>query len=142
MIFAGAALLLLVFVLVKSVRLLRARAFSWRDPRAWSAAAAVCLGITFFVYMFGALSGFTQTSEICAVKSGHGSGKRPDSVTETAFPLSHECRWNDGITIDLVPAWVNPVVFVFAAGFVLCSAKAVHAAITSRTVTSRTGASS
>ncbi|MDT0544798.1 MULTISPECIES: hypothetical protein [Streptomyces] len=142
MIFAGAALLLLVFVLVKFVRLLRVRAFPWRGPRAWSAAAALCLGITLFVYVFGALSGFTQTSEVCAVKSGQGSRNRPDSVTETAFPLGHECRWNDGTTIDLVPAWVNPAVFVFAAGFVLCSAKAVYAAVMSRTVTSRTGARS
>ncbi|MGY0056051.1 hypothetical protein ACWY4P_05755 [Streptomyces sp. LZ34] len=133
MIFAGAALLLLVFVPGTFVRLLRARAFPRRGPRAWSAAAAVCVGITLFVYMFGALSGFTQTSEVCAVKSGHGSGNRPDSVTETAFPLSYECRWSDGTTIDLVPAWANPMVFVFAAGFVLCSAKAVHAAVTSRT---------
>ncbi|WP_197287607.1 hypothetical protein [Streptomyces apocyni] len=37
--------------------------------------------------------------------------------SERAFPLAHDCYLSDGTVIELVPVWVNPMLFIALAGF-------------------------
>jgi hypothetical protein len=41
------------------------------------------------------------------------------TVVESQFPLSRECRWGDGTRFDLVPLWLNVVIFAALAGMVI-----------------------
>ncbi|MGW5650970.1 hypothetical protein [Streptomyces humi] len=97
--------------------------------RKWAAGALVAAVVALILYAVGALSGFTQDAKVCAVRAGKGAASRPESITESAFPLSHVCRWGDGTSVDLVPGWLNPLLYAALTGVVVCSALAVRAAL-------------
>lgn len=99
---------------------------SRRRPWAWAEGAALCVCVALLTYAFGAFSGVIDEGEFCAVKAGRD---RPDSIVRNEFPLSTECRWSDGFSVELVPAWINPVLFACLAGVALCVAMAVRAAV-------------
>ncbi|MFE0351217.1 hypothetical protein [Streptomyces griseoluteus] len=130
-------LIVLVLLLLLAARCLRRLS----DPhvvgparRIWIRAGAALLTglLTLLVYGVGLLSGFTQSATICAVRAGKGPSQRPSSITESFFPLSKECRWTDGTTVDLVPAWINALLWAGLAGVVLYSVLAVRAALESQ----------
>ncbi|NEB04489.1 hypothetical protein [Streptomyces sp. SID13726] len=103
------------------------------ERRTWAWASAALLGVVFpLVYAVGVLSGFTRSETICAIQAGKGPSNRPQSITESAFPLSHVCRWSDGTTVDLVPAAINPLLYACLAGTALCSVLAVRATVRRR----------
>ncbi|MFD9029741.1 hypothetical protein ACFVZW_01050 [Streptomyces sp. NPDC059567] len=101
---------------------------SLRSVRTWTVGAVLSAAVTLATYALGAMSGFTQVAKICAVKAGKGPSARPDSITESGFPLSQVCHWRDGTSVDLVPAWVNPLLYAGLTAVVVCSALAVYAA--------------
>ncbi|MGW3603986.1 hypothetical protein [Micromonospora sp. NPDC005161] len=79
------------------------------------------------VYLHGVWAGhfidLRATSEYCSAK--------PLASTPTStdwLPLRHLCRYNDGTTADLVPAYVNPIAFLCLAVAVVCTALAVRSA--------------
>lgn len=100
-------LIVLVLLLLLAARCLRRLS----DPhvvgparRIWIRAGAALLTglLTLLVYGVGLLSGFTRSATICAVRAGKAPSQRPSSITESFFPLSKECQWTDGTTVDLV----------------------------------------
>jgi hypothetical protein len=48
------------------------------------------------------------------------------------FPLERSCQWSDGTSTDLVPWYVNPVMFAFLAAAVFSFALAIQAALHNR----------
>ncbi|MFD5782981.1 hypothetical protein [Streptomyces sp. NPDC126933] len=90
---------------------------------------ALSISVAVPVYLMGAFAGFTQAAKICGVESGKGPSNRPDSITQDLFPPSTVCGWNDGTSVDLVPSWIGPVLFVCAAAAVVCAAMALRAAV-------------
>lgn len=113
----GAAMLISVG---KALHVLLSRRSGRRAPVRLVAAAWVfaCTGPSvFLVYDF---IGFARPAdEVCA----DWTGKDPDAyvgLQETRFPRSFVCRWTDGTTTDLIPAWVNPVLFLAIAGVAGC----------------------
>ncbi|MGK5632046.1 hypothetical protein [Streptomyces sp. URMC 123] len=90
----------------------------------WVVRGALFAVVALPVWLTGMLSGFTRSGEICRREAGRVSG--PDSITQTAFPVTHTCHWRTGETVELVPAWVNPVIWLCLAGIVACAAMAVR----------------
>lgn len=45
------------------------------------------------------------------------------------FPLVQQCRWRDGTTTDLVPPWVNPLLFSLLALAFVCLVLAARTAV-------------
>ncbi len=78
-------------------------------------------------YVHGVLAGrfleLRPTSEYCADKP-LGS----PATSWTWLLLTHRCRWSDGTTTDLVPAYVNPVVYACLALALTCTVVAVRTA--------------
>ncbi|PYC71929.1 hypothetical protein C7C45_09840 [Micromonospora arborensis] len=79
------------------------------------------------VYLHGVWTGhlidLRAVSEFCPAK--------PLASTSTSvdvLPLRHLCHYADGTTNDLVPAYVNPIVFLCLALGVTCTALAVRSA--------------
>ncbi|GAA0981336.1 hypothetical protein GCM10009555_049320 [Acrocarpospora macrocephala] len=63
------------------------------------------------------------TSEYCADK--------PLAFPATSWswlPLRHQCRWHDGGATDLVPWYVNPVVFICLVAAAVCMVLAIRTA--------------
>ncbi|CAM3900618.1 hypothetical protein NOGI109294_17915 [Nocardiopsis gilva] len=48
------------------------------------------------------------------------------SSTDSLFPISSVCSWKDGVTIDIVPWYVNPALIAFLAAATACAATAVY----------------
>jgi len=67
-------------------------------------------------------------SEFCHAKP---LGEPP--VVQAWFPLTYQCRWSDGTGTDLVPAYVNPFLFVFLAVSAACLLLSVRNVIRDRT---------
>ncbi|WP_326785742.1 hypothetical protein [Streptomyces sp. NBC_00151] len=124
------AFVLFVLVAARCMRRLSAPEVVGLERTTWRWTGGALLGVlvTLLVYATGALAGFTQAAEICAIQAGRGPSSRPVSITESAFPPAHVCRWTDGTTVDLVPAWVGPLLYAGLAGVVVCSVLAVRAA--------------
>ncbi len=95
-------------------------------PSLWIKGLALSVAVAVPTFITGAMAGFSQVGEICGVEAGR---ERADSVAQTRFPLSTVCGWKDGTTLDLVPAWVNPVLCLCAAAAVVCAFMALSAAI-------------
>ncbi|MBV1949512.1 hypothetical protein [Streptomyces sp. BV129] len=130
----GPVLLLVLVLLLLAARCLRRLAdpsIAGHARRMWTrTGAAVLTGLlTLLVYGVGALSGFTRSATICAIRAGKGPSQQPSSITESLFPLSKECHWTDGTSVDLVPTWLNALLWAGLAGVVLYSALAVRAAL-------------
>ena len=49
-------------------------------------------------------------------------------TSSTWLPLRHLCNWDDGTSTDLVPVYVNPILFVCLAATVICMVLAIRAA--------------
>ncbi|MGW3889546.1 hypothetical protein ACWD69_12755 [Micromonospora chokoriensis] len=62
-------------------------------------------------------------SEYCPANPG-----APTSTSDGWLPLRHVCRYADGATADLVPAYINPVVFLCLATAAACTALALRSA--------------
>ncbi|MCZ1008623.1 hypothetical protein [Streptomyces lydicus] len=80
-------------------------------------AGAAALG----AYAWGVMSGFyvLDPDQMCAAL-----GVRGDRiVTRETLPVSAQCVTSDGVGTELVPGWVNPVIFLglalFVFGFVM-----------------------
>ncbi|WP_314252551.1 hypothetical protein [Streptomyces sp. DSM 40907] len=95
-------------------------------PSPWIKGLALSVAVALPTFITGAVAGFSQVGEICGVEAGR---ERADSVAQTRFPLSTVCGWKDGTTIDLVPAWVNPLLCLCAAAAVVCAFMALSAVI-------------
>ncbi|WP_393100261.1 hypothetical protein [Streptomyces sp. LN325] len=69
------------------------------------AGAAVC-----GAYAWGVMSGFyiLDPDQMCAAKGVPGD----HVVTREALPVSAQCVTSDGVGTELVPGWVNPVIFL------------------------------
>lgn len=76
-------------------------------------------------YIYGVWTGhffeLRATDEYCADKP---LASPPTSWTW--FPLKHLCRWNDGTSTSLVPAYVNPLLFACLATALVCMTLAIR----------------
>ncbi|MET8414044.1 hypothetical protein ABZV34_39545, partial [Streptomyces sp. NPDC005195] len=61
-------------------------------------------------YAWGVMSGFyiLDPDQMCAAKGVPGD----HVVTREALPVSAQCVTSDGVGTELVPGWVNPVIFM------------------------------
>ncbi|MEV0738343.1 hypothetical protein AB0I51_20745 [Streptomyces sp. NPDC050549] len=61
-------------------------------------------------YTWGAMSGFyiLDPDQMCAAKGVAGD----HVVTRMTLPVSSQCVTSGGVGTELVPDWVNPVIFV------------------------------
>ncbi|GAB3497036.1 hypothetical protein [Amycolatopsis cihanbeyliensis] len=95
----------------------------------WGEGAVLCACAGLPIYVFSLFVGFGQSSsEACAAQSGRRAGAYV-GYEESLFPRSGLCHWADGTSTDLVPVWVNPLIFSCIAGAVLCAAFAIRAAV-------------
>ncbi|MEU9855369.1 hypothetical protein [Streptomyces sp. NPDC047974] len=82
-----------------------------RLPRGTTCALAAVLGgaMAYAAYSWGALSGayILDPDQTCASKGARGDY----IVTRWTLPLSTRCVTADGAGTELVPVWVNPVIF-------------------------------
>jgi len=82
--------------------------------------ALVYAGVT---YGWGVLSGFAalDAGEMCASAAGFYSGTPGPSdemwtgIAGRGFPIERTCVWSDGTRFELVPWWVNPLLFSWLA---------------------------
>ncbi|MFD9632396.1 hypothetical protein [Streptomyces violascens] len=77
---------------------------------ATSALVAVMAGAAAFgAYSWGVMSGFyiLDPDQMCAAKGAAGD----HVVTRWTLPVSAQCVTSDGVGTELVPGWVNPVIF-------------------------------
>jgi hypothetical protein len=104
----------------------------WHQPSATTCllvavmAGAAALG----AYTWGLWSGFylLDPDQMCAAR-----GLRGDRiVTRATLPVSAQCVTSDGVGSELVPGWVNPVVFAGLTLFVLALVAGAHAAVRRR----------
>lgn len=89
--------------------------------------------------LLGAVSAFALATCCCpiGIVAGDFTVLRPEQVcgdqvtrlSQHLIPLSNRCIFANGTTRELVPAWVNPVVFVSLAGAVVLLILAIRAAI-------------
>ena len=79
------------------------------------------------IYLHGFWAGdfytFRATSEYCFDKP-----LAFPATSWTWLPLRHMCNWDDGTSTDLVPVYVNPILFVCLAAAVICMVPAIRAA--------------
>ncbi|MEV0004577.1 hypothetical protein AB0H28_20165 [Micromonospora sp. NPDC050980] len=79
------------------------------------------------VYLHGLWAGhfldLRAASEYCPARSS-----APTSTSFDWLPLRHLCRYADGTNTNLVPAYVNPIVFLCLAMGVVCTALALRSA--------------
>lgn len=73
-------------------------------------------------YAAGLLGGFNTDGSHAACVRAAGNPMRDEgpqgnlTLVEGFLPLSRDCRWSDGTHIELVPVWVNILVFAALAG--------------------------
>ncbi|MFI5757494.1 hypothetical protein [Streptomyces sp. NPDC051569] len=84
----------------------------WRLPSVTTCAlVAVMAGsAAFSAYMWGVMSGFylLDPDQMCAARGAQGD----HVVTRGTLPVSAQCVTSDGVGTELVPGWVNPVIFM------------------------------
>ncbi|MFJ1650619.1 hypothetical protein ACIOC2_04215 [Streptomyces sp. NPDC088337] len=94
----------------------------WRQPSATTCALVAVLAGTAALgaYAYGAMSGFyiLDPGQMCASWGVQGD----HIVTRMTLPVSAQCVTSGGVGTELVPGWVNPVVFVGLTVFVLALA--------------------
>ncbi|MEV6200253.1 hypothetical protein AB0M64_09780 [Streptomyces sp. NPDC051771] len=126
--------------LAPSVALCAAVALAWRArdrrpvlaarlPRTATCVLVAVLGgaAAYGAYSWGVMSGFyiLDPDQTCASKGARGDR----IVTRWTLPLSTRCVTADGAGTELVPAWVNPVIFM---GLALLPAALAAAILASR----------
>ena len=103
--------------------------------RSLAMTSAVVLCIATFVYAHGVLSfrsfDLRSTSEIC----GHPpmAVTTPPVRTTSWLPVTSQCRWSNGSTKDLVPAYVNPTLLACLVAVMVCAALGLLATYRNRT---------
>lgn len=86
-------------------------------------------GVTYAVGVWNShLLDLAPTSDYCSAKP---LGEPP--ITWAWLPLVNRCHYSDGTVQDLVPGYVNPVLFLCLAAAVACCVLAVRAARRNRT---------
>ncbi|MFJ6048064.1 hypothetical protein [Streptomyces sp. NPDC092307] len=137
-----AALPAAAFLLVKVVHLLATRrpGMSRGAVGPWVEGAVACLSVAVIAFALGSLSGFdSRPVRPCiaerAERFGPQSDRTPDGdmkVTSRVFPVSRACAFPDGVEVELVPVWINPLQVIAPAGVVACGVRAVRAGSSSR----------
>jgi hypothetical protein len=80
----------------------------------WANVAAVSLAVFLVLYsigMFSILSTDSSFATCSLIRDGDPSGTGLPELLNTQqelFPVKASCRWADGVTINRVPAFVNP----------------------------------
>ncbi|MFE2137255.1 hypothetical protein ACFW9X_29455 [Streptomyces sp. NPDC059466] len=89
------------------------------------AGAAVC-----GAYAWGVMSGFylLDPDQMCAAKGVAGD----HIVTRETLPVSAQCVTSDGVGTELVPGWVNPVIFTGITLFALAVVTRAFAGVRGR----------
>lgn len=89
-------------------------------------AGAAALG----AYAWGVMSGFylLDPDQMCAAQGVQGDR----IVTRATLPVSAQCVTSDGVGTELVPGWVNPVIFLGLALFVFALVMGTHAGVRRR----------
>ncbi|MFJ3768369.1 hypothetical protein ACIPQJ_18535 [Streptomyces sp. NPDC090082] len=96
----------------------RATAGPWRGLEL----IALSLGAGLPSYAVGLLGGFSTDGSHAACARAVGNPMRDEgpqgslTLVEGFLPLSRDCRWSDGTHIELVPVWVNVMIFAALAG--------------------------
>ncbi|MFJ6785200.1 hypothetical protein [Streptomyces yangpuensis] len=92
--------------------------------------AVMAAAVSFGAYSWGVMSGFyiLDPDEVCATLGAEGD----HIVTRWALPVSAQCVTEDGMGTELVPAWVNPVIFIGLTLFVLALLAGVIAGVRRR----------
>ncbi|MCX4706157.1 hypothetical protein [Streptomyces sp. NBC_01373] len=94
----------------------------WHLPSATTCAlVAVMAGAAAFgAYAWGLMSGFyiLDPDQLCASRGLQGD----HIVTRETLPVSAQCVTSEGVGSELVPGWVNPVIFIGLTLFVLALA--------------------
>ncbi|MER7825892.1 hypothetical protein ABTX85_25400 [Streptomyces sp. NPDC096097] len=137
-----AALPAAAFLLVKVVHLLATRrpGMSRGAVGPWMEGAVACLSVAVVAFTLGSLSGFDSGPvRPCiaerAERFGPQSARTPDGdikITSRVFPVSRACAFPDGVEVELVPVWINPLQVIALAGVVVCGVRAVRAGSSSR----------
>lgn len=73
--------------------------------------------------------------EALAEQRGPGGYRTPDAditVSRTLLPVSVLCEFSGGTRVELVPAWVNPLLVLSLVGAAGCAAGSVRAASAAR----------
>ncbi|MBT2530514.1 hypothetical protein J7E91_35530 [Streptomyces sp. ISL-99] len=113
------------WVFVAAATMLARRAYKrlpgsgWHLPSVTTCALiAVMTGAAAFgAYAWGVMSGFyiLDPDDTCAAQGAEGDY----IVTRETLPVSAQCVTSDGVGTELVPGWVNPVIFTGLTLFVL-----------------------
>ncbi len=122
------AFLLLVFMSVHMM------ATGTRRPaRSWAEGAVISACLAYLTYAWGSFHKFTfpEAGETCSSAVSAVSGRQTGlgeflGVEYGLFPLKAECKWAGGGSFDLVPAYVNPLLYTFLAAVVACVAAALY----------------
>ncbi|MGX9885326.1 hypothetical protein [Streptomyces sp. NPDC002276] len=84
----------------------------WRLPSVGTCALVAVLAgsAALGAYTWGAMSGFyvLDPDQMCAAMGAAGD----HVVTRMTLPVSSQCVTSGGVGTELVPGWVNPVVFL------------------------------
>ncbi|MDH6540825.1 hypothetical protein [Streptomyces sp. SPB4] len=139
---AALGLLALLFLLVKGVHLLATRrpALSTSPAGRRAEAAGLCLSAAALLAAVGGLTGLNPAHPVrpcveALAEQGGGGYRTPDAditVDRTLLPLSVRCEFAGGTHVELVPAWVNPLLALSLAGAAGCAAGSVRAASAAR----------
>jgi hypothetical protein len=131
---AFAPILAPVPLLVIAVLLAR-RAWKRLPGRGWAppgvttcVLVALMSGIAAFAsYAWGVMSGFyvLDPDQMCAARGAMGD----HVVTRMSLPVSSQCVTYGGVGTELVPGWVNPVIFLGLTLFVLALAAGAYAGV-------------
>lgn len=84
----------------------------WRLPSVGTCALMAVLAgsAALGAYTWGAMSGFyiLDPDQMCAARGAAGD----HVVTRMTLPVSAQCVTSGGVGTELVPGWVNPVIFL------------------------------
>ncbi|MEV0410082.1 hypothetical protein AB0I68_04520 [Streptomyces sp. NPDC050448] len=124
------------FLLVKAVHLgaTRRPGMSRSAFGQWSEGAWACLCVAVISFALGSFSGFDPRPtrpciEELTAQYGPQSYRTPDAdiaIERRHFPVSTVCTFPDGIRVQVVPGWVNPLLVGSLAGVAACAVVAVR----------------
>ncbi|MER7720793.1 hypothetical protein ABTX99_28260 [Streptomyces flaveolus] len=123
------------FVVLCAATLLAVRAWrrkpgdGWRlpDTGSWALVTVMAGATALGAYAYGVNQGFyiLDPDQMCAAAGAPGD----HVVTRMTLPVSAQCVTPEGVGTELVPGWVNPVVFTGLAVLVLAPATAAAQAL-------------
>jgi len=106
----------------------------WHVPSVTTCAlVAVMTGAAAWgAYAWGVMSGFyiLDPDQMCAARGVQGD----HVVTRETLPVSAQCVTSDGVGTELVPGWVNPVIFMGLILFLLALGTGILAGVRGRLV--------